>query len=55
MIIEQLKKDLNIKDKDIAELFGLKPMTYANSTAKKRYETALIKFYELLKARQKIL
>lgn len=47
MKIKQLKKELNLKDKDIAEIFSLNPMTYANSSAKKRYETALCRMYDV--------
>ena len=46
MNIKQLKKNIGLKNKDIAEFFEMKPSVYANSTAKKRYETALIRFYK---------
>jgi len=46
MNIKQLKKELSLSNKDIAEFFDLSPSAYANSTAKKRYETALCRFYE---------
>ena len=49
MNIKELKKELGISNKDIAELFGLSVSVYANSTAKKRYENALIKFYKIMK------
>lgn len=49
MNIKQLKKELSISNKDIAGLFGLTPLAYANSTAKRRYEDALIDFYKLTK------
>lgn len=49
MEINQLKKELNISNKDIAEFFDLKPIVFANSTAKKRYENALCKFYAFVK------
>jgi len=45
MGIKQVKKELGLKDKDIAEMFGMSRMSYANSSAKKRYETALCRFY----------
>lgn len=46
MTIKQLKRELNLTNEDIAGFFDLKYMHYANSTAKLRYESALIKFYE---------
>lgn len=49
MEIKQLKKELNLKDKDIAEMFDMNRMTFANSSAKKRYETALCRFYSRVK------
>ena len=49
MNIKQLKKELRLTDSKIAEFFNLKPIYYRNSTAKKRYESALIKFYEHIK------
>jgi len=52
MDIKQLKKELGLSQKDIAELFNLSYSVYANSTAKKRYEDALCKFYELVKHKQ---
>ena len=51
MTIKQLKKELRLTNAEIAEFFGLKPQTYANSSAKKRYEKALIKFYTFVKSR----
>ena len=51
MTIEELKNEHGIKDKDLAEFFGLKPMSYANSSAKKRYEEAICKFYEFVKSK----
>ena len=53
MCIKQLKKELGLKDKDLAELFGLSRMSFANTSAKKRYENALCKFYEHIKKVQK--
>lgn len=54
MTIKQLKNKLKKKgvlldNKQIAEFFDLSYDSYANSTAKKRYENALCKFYEFLK------
>ncbi len=46
MDIKTLKKELQLSNKMIAEFFGLKLSTFANSSAKKRYEEALCKFYD---------
>ena len=51
MDIKQLKKELGLTNSDIAEFFNLKPYNYATSTAKNRYENALCRFYEHVKAR----
>jgi hypothetical protein len=53
MNIDQLKKELNITNKDIAEMFGFKNMmSYCNSSVKvTRYENGLCKFYELTKTK----
>ena len=53
MTISQLKKELDITNKEIAEFFDLKELSYLNSSAKKRYEKALCLFYELIKKKQK--
>lgn len=50
MTIDELKKELKLTNKDIAEFFDLNEMSYANSSAKKRYENALCKFYSFIKA-----
>lgn len=53
MNISELKKELGLSDKEIAEFFGLKNMhTYRNSSAKKRYEEALCNFYSFLEGRK---
>lgn len=49
MTINELKKELGLSNKDIAEFFELTPAAYANSSAKNRYENALCCFYEFLK------
>lgn len=49
MTIQKLKKELAISNDDIAKLFGLNYNSYANSSAKKKYEKALCHFYELVK------
>ena len=48
MNIKELKKELNITNKDISKMFGLTPSAYANSSAKRRYEDALVNFYNLV-------
>ena len=49
MEIKQLKKELQLSNTKIAVFFDLTPMAFANSTAKKRYEKALCKFYKYVK------
>jgi hypothetical protein len=46
MTIQELKKELSLTNKNIAEFFDMNVSSYANSTAKKRYENALCKFYK---------
>lgn len=52
MKIKQLKKELGLERKDLAELFDMTDGAFANSTAKTRYENALCRFYELIKKRE---
>lgn len=47
--INELKKELGLTNTDIAEFFDLSPIAYANSSAKVRYETALCRFFEVVK------
>lgn len=49
MKINELKKELGLTNTEIAEFFNLTPMVFANSSAKKRYETALCRFYAFCK------
>ena len=49
MNIKQLKNELGLSNKQIAEFFDLSYDCYSNSSAKKRYENALIKFYNYIK------
>ena len=49
MNIKQLKEELGLSQKDLAEFFQLSYGAYSNSTAKERYETALCKLYEVVK------
>lgn len=51
--ISELKKELGLSNKDIAEFFGLTPAAYANSSAKIRYENVLCSFFEFLKEGEK--
>ena len=51
MKIEQLKKELEINNGDIADFFELTPMAYANSSAKKRYEQSICRFYAFVKSK----
>ena len=51
MKIKQLKKELGLTNSEIAGFFNLTPGAYAASSAKKRYEDTLCKFYEYVKAR----
>jgi hypothetical protein len=48
LTIKDIKKELGITNKDIAKMFGLTPLGYANSSAKHRYEQALVDFYNLI-------
>ena len=48
MTIKQLKKELGLNQKDLAEFFGMSYGAFANSTAKNRYEKAIIKFYKYI-------
>lgn len=52
MNIKQLKKELGLSNKEIAQFFGMGYNAYANSSAKKRYEECLCKFYEHIKINQ---
>jgi len=49
MKINELKKELGLTNSKIAEFFQMNMMSYANSSAKKRYESALCRFYEYIK------
>ena len=44
--IGQVKKELGLSQKDLADFFGMSYNSYANSSAKNRYEIALCRFYE---------
>lgn len=49
MNIKQLKKQLGLDNSKLAKFFDLSLNSFANSTAKNRYEQALCKFYEFVK------
>jgi len=49
MKTNNFKKELGLKNKDIAEFFDMSEMGFANSTAKDRYLTALSRFYDFIK------
>lgn len=49
MNINDVKKELGLSQKDLAEFFDMSYGAYANSTAKTRYENALCRFYDLAK------
>lgn len=53
MDIKELKKELGLKDKDLAEFFGLKAKDYYNSSARKRYEDSFIRIYSFLEGEKK--
>jgi len=54
MTIKQLKKETGLKPKDIAKLFDLSYGSFANSSARGRYENALCEFYEFMKANESL-
>lgn len=46
----EIKKELGLTDTKMAEIFGFKTQNaYSNSSAKKRYEDAVVKLYEIIK------
>jgi len=53
MDIKQLKKELGLSQNELAKFFQMSYGSYANSTAKKRYEAALCKFYKVVKDKLK--
>ena len=44
--LKEIKKTLNLSQKDIAKFFDMTYGAFANSNAKERYERALCRFYE---------
>lgn len=51
--IEKIKKELGISQKDIAKFFDMSYGSFANSSAKTRYENALCRFYDVIKKAQR--
>ena len=51
--INELKKELKLSNKNIAQFFNMTYGAFANSSAKQRYETALCKFYSFLREGEK--
>lgn len=51
--IKQLKKELELKQSDIADMFNMTAGAFANSSAKPRYENALCTFYLHIKTRKR--
>lgn len=49
MTYKQLKRKLKLTDADVADMFGFaSAAAFSNSSAKERYEKALLKFYEIV-------
>ena len=46
MKIKEILKKHNLSNKDLAECLDMSYGSFANSTAKKRYESAFVKFYQ---------
>lgn len=53
MNIKQLKKELGLDNSKLAQFFDLNTTSFANSTAKNRYEQALCRFYEFVKKHER--
>ncbi len=49
MTFKELQEKENFDDRDTAKFFNLNYMSYMNSTAKKRYQDTLLRFYEYIK------
>lgn len=52
MNIKTLKEITGLKNKDIANFFNLSLNSYESSSAKKKYENALVSFFEFTKKRE---
>ena len=51
MTIKQLKKELRLTNYKLAEFFEMSTDAYQNSSARKRRERALVRFYKHVKNR----
>ena len=50
MEFKAIKKELGLNNEKMAEIFGFKNANaFATSSAKKRYEDAVVKLYQLMK------
>jgi len=52
MSIKEILKKHNLSNKDLAECLNMSYGSFANSTAKKRYEAAFVKFYQKIKEQE---
>ena len=50
--IKDLKRELNLSNGDLAKFFDMTYGAFANSTAKKRYERALVRFYQKIQEQE---
>ena len=49
---QQIKKELDLTDAKMAEIFRFKnASSYSHSSAKQRYEEAVVKLYEIIKSK----
>ena len=53
--MKRIKRDLNITDDFIADAFGFaNANSYRNSTKRNEYDRGIIKFYDLIKAKDHV-
>tara|TARA_R110000772_G_scaffold37589_3_gene89216 strand:- start:19547 stop:19807 length:261 start_codon:yes stop_codon:yes gene_type:complete len=53
MNIQDIKKEYDLTNEDISDMFGFKNViSYQNSSAKKRYENGLIAFNKVVKSKK---
>ena len=53
MTIQDIKKEYDLTNEDISDMFGFKNViSYQNSSAKKRYENGLIAFHIKVKEKK---
>ena len=53
MDIKEIKKEFGLSQKDLAKFFEMSYGSYANSSAKVRYENAICQFYEVVRKAKK--